>query len=1105
MTSSIISSELRRIKPLQIKPIPGTEDDSKRIALTRNLIKSKSSARKGEFHDPSNTKLDLSKSNKVLFNLICKQADDRMKKRYKSASQSWIDSVERITKSKIHVLANSVQQAIRSASISPSSAGEPIAIGDLVTMFDDNVDVYIVVSVPESLSSSSYTVINFEGNIMYTSKNAFKYRFPGVINKKFHRLLQNFVRLERKYLDIAPIGVTDSKFSRSEQSLPIELQSSDSTSKSHDKSSLVDTDIGGGQDFLVAQASSQLLTNTNVNTYNVPLAARQIYSKALTDISIRAFNETSEISAKLEVLYRYFQYDDNGDLINSPRTISLFDMLHSLQSKNMSKIKDMINEKKSPKSFLGKKIPDQVDSSSQKYPVSTYLALLLAIKKQSRLWTLQQHGPFIPVSVTISPIKNIELTKKVLRYLKFEHGDKDFSEYCLGKISGKSIAKPKYYDEIVQMFKNYIVGNFNNDPAMETLLVSILRLVDTKLNTNSSIKYTYEYSRSRSYDLLAALEGSGNLGNPTNWSTALALPNNDISVFSDLSDGYFKYIDEALSEDDFKSTTNSAENPVNPPPLAEFDQPLSSGVSKPLDDFYSEDPLASIREDFGSIPIYCIDSADAHEIDDGVAIKAEGDKYVISIHIANPTSYVKPNSTLSSIALNKATTTYLPEGPTMMLPNLIGKIAGLGRDGVETRTFAIQYQLDKKTIDDYTMHKITNTDFQLSKDILESVLKQIDSTIEIKVCKATNFPMNYTYDKVSELLNDKSKIDAFARSESKDEHFDNLFKLYNIATIFNDVRLIGGNGILFIHEQSKLKVVENANGVSDQVRFERTDQGYELTPANSNHTIIKLIGNQELEVSKSETLVTQLMISANYSVAKFGRQNKIGLIYRNQAMKLHPNVTRELKEIFDQQKPGAQQLSTDELSKILTILSPARLDVAAKPHESLGIDGYAWSTSPLRRYVDMVNHWNLEKFLLEKATRQSLNKDNAEEEVRKLQLQYSINHLQDRILINKKFQKFSDKFWEGIFLREYMKLFNCNKVQDPIKFRLLIKTDAKMGNQVSVDVIGFNNLRGKLDITPELMEEYHNNKLQVGHIFESPRLKITTIDFIEDELVFEYR
>ncbi len=36
-----------------------------------------------------------------------------------------------------------------------------------------------------------------------------------------------------------------------------------------------------------------------------------------------------------------------------------------------------------------------------------------------------------------------------------------------------------------------------------------------------------------------------------------------------------------------------------------------------------------------------------------------------------------------------------------------------------------------------------------------------------------------------------------------------------------------------------------------------------------------------------------------------------------------------------------------------------RMTTAALSHEGLGVDCYAWSSSPLRRYVDLINQWQL--------------------------------------------------------------------------------------------------------------------------------------------------
>jgi exoribonuclease-2 len=37
----------------------------------------------------------------------------------------------------------------------------------------------------------------------------------------------------------------------------------------------------------------------------------------------------------------------------------------------------------------------------------------------------------------------------------------------------------------------------------------------------------------------------------------------------------------------------------------------------------------------------------------------------------------------------------------------------------------------------------------------------------------------------------------------------------------------------------------------------------------------------------------------------------------------------------------------------------ARMTTVATPHEGLGVDCYAWSTSPLRRFADLANQWQL--------------------------------------------------------------------------------------------------------------------------------------------------
>ena len=56
-----------------------------------------------------------------------------------------------------------------------------------------------------------------------------------------------------------------------------------------------------------------------------------------------------------------------------------------------------------------------------------------------------------------------------------------------------------------------------------------------------------------------------------------------------------------------------------------------------------------------------------------------------------------------------------------------------------------------------------------------------------------------------------------------------------------------------------------------------------------------------------------------------------------------------------------EQLAEKDLAGIYRVQSSGkvRLSVHAEMHEGLGVSSYSWMTSPLRRYVDLVNQWQL--------------------------------------------------------------------------------------------------------------------------------------------------
>ncbi len=91
------------------------------------------------------------------------------------------------------------------------------------------------------------------------------------------------------------------------------------------------------------------------------------------------------------------------------------------------------------------------------------------------------------------------------------------------------------------------------------------------------------------------------------------------------------------------------------------------------------------------------------------------------------------------------------------------------------------------------------------------------------------------------------------------------------------------------------------------------------TPQGNGHVIIE----ERPRGSPLDILVAELMIVANSTWGALLRDAKIPALYRAQAA------------------------------------GKARMTTVATPHEGLGVDCYAWCTSPLRRFADLANQWQL--------------------------------------------------------------------------------------------------------------------------------------------------
>ncbi len=99
---------------------------------------------------------------------------------------------------------------------------------------------------------------------------------------------------------------------------------------------------------------------------------------------------------------------------------------------------------------------------------------------------------------------------------------------------------------------------------------------------------------------------------------------------------------------------------------------------------------------------------------------------------------------------------------------------------------------------------------------------------------------------------------------------------------------------------------------------------------------------------RSRDLVTEAMLMAGQAVARFALEREIPF----------PFSTQTAVEI-----PPLKENSLAEMFAVRRMLKPSQMKSVPAPHGGLGLEGYVQTTSPLRRYLDMVVHQQLRAYL----------------------------------------------------------------------------------------------------------------------------------------------
>lgn len=368
-----------------------------------------------------------------------------------------------------------------------------------------------------------------------------------------------------------------------------------------------------------------------------------------------------------------------------------------------------------------------------------------------------------------------------------------------------------------------------------------------------------------------------------------------------------------------------------------------------------QDPHASIRREF-THPVYVIDAADAQELDDGISLESCTDGTCwVHVHIADPTRWIDPGSAVARVAESRGETLYYPEGGRSMISGGIGRMS-LGAQALEgqpTVTFSIKLSEDGTVLDqDVSVGMIRN----VHKITYDAVNRILEPTTEKSADRV--WTLDLGNDRVEETYSSaESDTPSTTPSATRDLH-----TLNNLATHLRRRRLCR-QGFDYQIPSASVGIVGLPQSTSP--RYEDKALQYRVPVEIS-------------QGSASADMVAEFMILAGRVAGKFGVDRGLALPFRGTtrpyipSYALSPGQTAEQTlEAFYDRRERNPRLRDDIYDFAATgiVLQTAPVAVTPLNHWAIGIHaadgGYSRVTSPLRRFSDMLAHWQIKQALVD--------------------------------------------------------------------------------------------------------------------------------------------
>ncbi|KAK2592318.1 3'-5' RNA exonuclease complex component [Conoideocrella luteorostrata] len=397
------------------------------------------------------------------------------------------------------------------------------------------------------------------------------------------------------------------------------------------------------------------------------------------------------------------------------------------------------------------------------------------------------------------------------------------------------------------------------------------------------------------------------------------------------------------------------------------------GITRPIPKHLENSTRSDIAEGTRKLrtgpAIFCIDAPSTMIIDDGISLERtdRSDEFWIHIHAADPASSIKPDSELGKFMELIPENIYLPGHFQAMLPSELGED---GAKDYESESLVKQFSL-RPGAPALTFSARVNEggdilDYQVEPSTLENVT-YLDPDDVSKFCGEgtpscfdeysfdVGIPPDSSPARPERHMSSTESLEASCKSD--------LLTLNRLAAALKQKRLAKGAWPYFFPRPSVQVSFHEA------IPEAEASKGATLFPPDP---YIK-VGT---ESSSGCSVVSSTMVLAGEIAARWCSSRGIPIPYRKDAKSANNHLAAfdyATKEIYPLIQKGIEP-SASHRQELSRITGGIQISSSPGPYFLLGLDMYTKATSPLRRFSDLLVHWQIHAALAhERKTQQRIN------------------------------------------------------------------------------------------------------------------------------------